>query len=101
MWPRVFDCLFEKCNRAIIDLRGFEKSRVGSAFELFSILQRDNQGKSLFLADEDTNLDDIRGIFESAAASKPGLSSHFADHGLELRRVGRGTGSAAAVAAQR
>jgi len=100
VWRDAFRVLLANADRAIIDLRGFSSSRAGVAFELITLLQMDQSGKSVFIVDDKTSVSDIEHLAAAASTIPPGLSAHFVENGLELVKVG-GTSRSAARAALR
>jgi len=85
VWQGVFEALLERCDAAILDLRGFEKSHGGTAFELFTVVKGSHQAKVMFVADETTNKNDLRDVV--AAASEACTAPHGRDGTIKITDV--------------
>jgi hypothetical protein len=97
VWVDAFRALLATADRAIIDLRGLAHERAGIGFELVNVLQTDHEGKSVFIVDSKTSISAIESLWARASAQPPGLASHFAEHGLELIKVGSSRSAAHVV----
>ena len=74
VWQTAFEGLLERCDAAVLDLRGFDRVHVGTAYELFTVVKGSHQGKVLLLADASTNkslLRDVVGAATEAGATAP------------------------------
>ena len=85
VWQAMFEALLERCDVAILDLRGFEKSHGGTAFELFTVVKGSHQAKIVFLANETTNKSDLRHVV--AAASEARTAPHARDCAIKITDV--------------
>jgi hypothetical protein len=69
VWQTVFEGLLTRCDAAVLDLRGFDRQRLGTAYELFTIVRENHHGKVLFLADETTSMSFLQEVVGAAAGA--------------------------------
>jgi hypothetical protein len=93
-WRPTLESLLLRSDIVLMDLRGFSKANSGCLFELQKLVQHRKLVRSLFIVDENTDVDLLRTTLSQTsreAGGDPAPAIHFAQVGKqshrELRRI--------------